>query len=317
MAISSSRTFTTVLLLLSLAFMVASLVYLAPKRCQFNVPGGQQVPIFRKAPAVFLRDNRQQGHREGLHGGVVVVDPHHVDDGEFPLLPEHLAPMRCGIAVQPSPLLDQGLQVEKSLPVEPGRSGLQAPLEKALDVGALGHELKEELAHELVALLHLLIGSIGQLDLGFGRLTQLRFPLGSHQLPVEETIQERHLRDEQAPDQAFALFPGLERQLTRCDPQRQVPPAPDGTGRRDAQGVAHGEDRDIRPAIRQVEGRNLIIEKGQGDRRLPQDRWLMFIHGVRPSRAGKTRFSRFIVQKEQAFHPIVAVSPLHCKHLVS
>ena len=296
---------------LSQAFAVGPPLCLAPKRREFNVPGGQLAHTLAKARAVLLRHNWQQRHREGLHDGAGGVDPQRVDDRKFPLILEHLACVRCGIAIQPPPPLEQGLESERSLPVKLDGGGLSAPLEEALDVGALGHEVKEKLARGLVALLHFLIGLIGQLYLGFGRLVQLRLSLGSHQLPVEETIQKWHLRDQQAPHQAFTLLPGLERQLARRNPQLEVPPAPDRAGIRDAEGVAHGEDRDIRPAIFQVEGRNLVIEKGQGDLRLPHDRWLMFFHGVGPPVL--VRLFGFYVRHEQVFHPIVAVSPVLCK----
>ena len=68
----------------------------------------------------------------------------------------------------------------------------------------------------------------------------------------------------------------------------------------------------IQPAIRQVEGLDLVIEKGKGNRRLLHDHWLTLIHGMGPPVL--LRLSGLSVQQEQAFHPIVAVSPLLCKH---
>src|SRR5258708_38905932 len=92
---------------LSLAFVVGSLLFMAPKCCEFNVPGCQLASILDKARAVLLRNNRQQRHRKGIHNGVVGVTTHRVDDGEFPWILEHLPRMRFGIKVQPPPPLDE------------------------------------------------------------------------------------------------------------------------------------------------------------------------------------------------------------------
>src|SRR5258708_36457191 len=89
--------------------------------------------------------------------------------------------------------VDQGRERKRRFVIKRRGEYICILLEKRIDIRESSEEVEECLAHGFIALLHFLIGQICQLRLFFRSPAQLKASFGRNELPIEETVEERHL----------------------------------------------------------------------------------------------------------------------------
>src|SRR6266699_3987701 len=106
---------------------------------------------------VLVRQDRKQGHREGINDVVMDIDLERIDNRQRSLLMHHLARVCSSLLEKGTSPLEQGSKCESRFVVKRGQHGSCVTLEQRVNIGAGGQEREERPAHGSIALLHRLI----------------------------------------------------------------------------------------------------------------------------------------------------------------
>src|SRR5712692_1783005 len=102
--------------------LVGSISSLGPKRPFFLHPGCHLPHQRKEMLAVLVRQDRKQGHGEGINNVVMCIDLDRIDNWKCSLIMHHLARVRCGLLEKGTSPVEQGSKCESRFVVKIGRA---------------------------------------------------------------------------------------------------------------------------------------------------------------------------------------------------